>query len=425
MQDRLAIAGGDPIARGLSWPEWPSYDAGTEAALVAALRSRRWAVSWASAGGPSRERQFAEAFAAYNRTDHCVSVDHGSSALVVALEALGVGPGDEVVVPAVTWVAPITAVLRVGALPVIVDVDPRSGCIDVERVREELQSPHVKAVVAVHLACTVADVSTLRELTIQRGVGFVEDCAQAHGAEVAGRCVGTYGDVGAFSFQAGKVLAAGEGGAVITADDDLNARMLELRADSRRYVAVPAEVGEEELEVSGLVMGANYCMSEWSAAVLLDRLGHLDEDHQRRHESATAIEAGLADLPGVGTLSRPAALTRRSVYEYAIQFGADSPLKGHDKSQVAAVLTAELGFPVWQADTPLPRSVYFRPASKARFAWSNEADARARGRDYPGAERYHRSTVLFHHRSLLGGPEHAAAIVSAVAKLYRHAGAIA
>jgi dTDP-4-amino-4,6-dideoxygalactose transaminase len=425
MQDRLAIAGGQPVAEGLSWPAWPSYDAGTETALVAALRSRRWAVSWASAGEPSRERQFAEAFAAYNGTAHCVSVDHGSSALVVALEALGVGPGDEVVVPAVTWVAPITAVLRVGALPVIVDVDPASGCIDVERVRDELGSPRVKAVVAVHLACTVADVSALRQLADDRGIGFIEDCAQAHGAEVTGQRVGTFGDIGAFSFQAGKVLAAGEGGAVITSRPELNARMLELRADSRRYVSAPALAGEEELEVSGLVMGANYCMSEWSAAVLLDRLGHLDEDHRRREEAAAAIEAGLAELPGAGTLARPSTLTKRSVYEYAIQFGVGSPLRDLDKAQVAAALSAELGFPVWQADQPLPRSVYFRPASKARFAWSEDADSRSRGRDYPGAEQYHRSTVLFHHRSLLGGPEHAAAIVAAVDKLYRNAGDLA
>lgn len=149
---------------------------------------------------------------------------------------------------------------------------------------------------------------------------------------MGGRCVGTFGDIGAFSFQAGKVLAAGEGGAVITADDDLNARRLQLRADSRRYVSVPAEAGEEELEVSGLIMGANYCMSEWSAAVLLDRLGHLDKDHRRREECASAIEAGLAELPGVGTLPRPANLTKRSVYEYAIQFGADSPLRNHAKA---------------------------------------------------------------------------------------------
>ena len=419
----LAIAGGVPVGSHLDWPEWPSFDEGTEKSLLGALQSRRWAVSWVSAGEQSHERRFARAFAAYNELPFCVSVDHGSSALVVALEALGIGPGDEVVVPAVTWVAPITAVLRVGAVPVIVDVDPRSGCIAPAAVAAEL-SPRVKAVIVVHLAGTVADIAALSDMTAQRGIALVEDCAQAHGARVDGRCVGTFGNVGTFSFQAGKVWAGGEGGAVITADPDLAARLVELRADSRRYVKGNARRGQEELEVSGLIMGANYCMSEWSAAVLLDRLDHLDDEHARRDASATLIEEGFASLPGVGTLAKPAGLTKRSVYEFAIQFDEDSPLFMVDKARVAAALSAELGFSCWQADAPLPRSVYFRPETKARFAWSVEQDTRARGRSHPGAERFHSSTVLFHHRALLGDPEHAEAIVESVEKLNRHVDAL-
>ena len=249
MGDRLAVAGGTPVGSQLSWPEWPAFDAQTEANLIAALRSRRWAVSWASAGEPSRERRFAEAFAAYNGIPYCVSVDHGSSALVIALEALGVGPGDEVIVPAMTWVAPITAVLRVGALPVIVDVDPRSGCITPDAIEAALEIPGVKAAIAVHLACTIADITTIREITGRHGVALIEDCAQAHGARLGADCVGTFGDIGAFSFQAGKVLTGGEGGAVITADPELHARLVELRADSRRYTRTPALAGEEELEL--------------------------------------------------------------------------------------------------------------------------------------------------------------------------------
>lgn len=420
MQDRLAITGGKAVGGHLSWPEWPRYDEATEASLLAALRSRRWAVSWASAGEPSRERRFADAFAAYNGIPYCVSVDHGSSALVVALEALGVGPGDEVVVPAMTWVAPVTAVLRVGALPVIVDVDPRAGCITPATIDAALTTSRVKAAIVVHLACTVADITGIRDLTSRHRVALIEDCAQAHGARLGGRCVGTFGDIGAFSFQAGKVLTGGEGGAVITADGDLRDRLVELRADSRRYISATARAGEEELEVSGRIMGANYCMSEWSAAVLLDRLEHLDEEHERREECAAAIERGLASIPGVRTLARPEALTKRSVYEFAIQFDEASPLGSVDAARVADALSAELGFPCWQADVPLHRSPYFRPGSKVRFAWTDGADQRARGRTYPGAERYHRSTVLWHHRALLGGPEHAGAIVAAVEKLHRH-----
>lgn len=422
MHDNLALAGGEPVARNLLWPEWPNFDARTEARLAETLRSRRWAVSWASTGEPSRERQFAAAFAAYNEIAHCVSVDHGSSALVVALEALGIGPGDEVIVPAMTWVAPITAVLRVGALPVIADVDPRSGCLTPDTI-EEAMGPAVRAIVVVHLACTVADIVAIRELAGRRGIGLVEDCAQAHGASIDQKKVGTFGDLGAFSFQAGKVLTGGEGGAVITADDHLQMRLEELRADSRRYISRPARRGEEELEISGSIMGANYCMSEWSATVLLDRLDHLDAEHQVREKNAQLVEDGLSAMPGLRTLSAPPGSVTRSIYEFAIQIDEPSPLSRTDTAKVADALSGELGISCWQADIPLPRSPYFHPESKTRFArtWNDDADSRARGRSYPGAEAYHSSTILWHHRALLGTREHAEAILAALAKVERHA----
>ena len=132
------------------------------------------------------------------------------------------------------------------------------------------------------------------------------------------------------------------------------------------------------------------------------------------------LRRGLGNIPGVRALARPNNLTKRSVYEFAIQFDEESPLGSVDATRVAEALSAELGFPCWQADVPLPRSPYFRPGNKARFAWTDEADERSRGRAYPGAELYHRSTILWHHRVLLGGPKHVEAIIAAVEKLYRH-----
>ncbi|MDX6720992.1 MAG: L-glutamine:scyllo-inosose aminotransferase, partial [Solirubrobacteraceae bacterium] len=200
----------DSRAPAPAWPAWPQFDAATERALVGALRAGRWSVSAPSAGSPSLERRFATAFAAYNASPYAVSVDHGSSALVVALEALGVGPGDEVLVPAMTWVASASSVLRCGALPVLLDVDPRSGCIDAATVAAEA-SARTAAVIVVHLACTSAGVEELLAVTDRLGIALVEDCAQCHGARWNGRSLGTFGAVGAFSFQARKVLTAGEG----------------------------------------------------------------------------------------------------------------------------------------------------------------------------------------------------------------------
>ena len=414
----LAILGGPRVRPPHHhWPRWPQYDEATERALLAALRSCRWAVSWPSDGTASRERQFAEQFAAYNKVPYCVSVDHGSSALVVALEALDLGPGDEVIVPVMTWVAPATAVLRVGALPVLVDVDPETGCITPETVRAAI-TPRTKAIICVHLACTVADVDGMLRVAEEHGLALIEDCAQAHGAQWKGRNVGTFGRLGVFSFQAGKVLAGGEGGAVITSDPDLHRRVQLLRADSRRYRDDGIPAGEMELYEDGEVMGCNYCMSELVAGVLSDQLLRLDDQNAHREAMAAELERGLAALGDFGPIPQPEAATRRSVYEYGIRFRpgtfGELPIE-----RVAQAVSAELGMTVWPPDLPLHRSVLFHPHTKRRFGsiWTEDARARAQAASYPGAETYRDTTLIFHHRALLGQAADMADIVAALAKV--------
>nr|CAI59976.1 putative 2-deoxy-scyllo-inosose aminotransferase [Streptomyces tenjimariensis] len=413
----LAILGGTPARDPRPWPAWPQYDEATEQQLIAALRSRRWAVSWPTDGSPSRERRFAEAFARYHQAPHCVSVDHGSSALVVALEALDIGPGDEVIVPVMTWVAPVSAVLRVGALPVVVDVDPETGCMTPEALRAAV-SDRTKAAIVVHLAASVADVDGIRAAVDEAGIKLIEDCAQAHGARWRGRPVGTFGELGAFSFQVGKVLAGGEGGAVITSDPGLYRRVQQLRADSRRYPDEQVPEGGNELVEAGEVMGGNYCMSELTAGVLLDQLPRLDAQHEHREKMALELERGLAELGGFGAIPLPEGADRRSIYEYGIRFRpgtfGDVPVE-----RVAEAVTAELGMDVWPPDLPLHRSVMLHPHTKRRFApvWTEKGRRRALGREYPGAERYRETTLLFHHKALLGEPADMADLVAAVRKV--------
>ncbi|ABD12718.1 putative PLP-dependent enzyme possibly involved in cell wall biogenesis [Frankia casuarinae] len=413
----LALLGGTPVRRDRPWPKWPQYDAASEQALLDALRSRRWAVSWASDGTHACERRFAEAFAAYSDVPYGVSVDHGSSALVVALEALDIGPGDEVVVPTLTWVAPVTAVLRVGALPVLADSDPETGCLTAQSIRDAM-GPRTKAVIVVHLAATVADLPAITALTEDAGIHLIEDCAQAHGARWGDRAVGSFGAIGAFSFQNGKVLAGGEGGAVITADERLYRRAQQLRADSRRYHPGPPVAGTLELVEDGEVMGANYCMSELTAALLLDQLPRLQDQHRHRAKTAADLEQGLARLGGFGPIPVPEQVQLRSIYEYGVRFPAGTfgavPL-----DRVAQALTAELGMTWYPPDAPLHRSVMLRPHTKRRFAaaWTEAARDRAFSRDFGGARRYCETTLLFHHSALLGDSTDADDIVAALAKV--------
>jgi len=414
---RLAVLGGTPVRQGRGWPGWPQYDDATEREVIAAIRSRRWAISWPSDGTRARERRFADEFARYNDVPFCVSVDHGSSALLVALEALDIGPGDEVIVPSMTWVAPATAVLRVGALPVLVDTDDETGCITRETISAGLSS-RTKAVIVVHLGCTVADLDGILQLTGEAGIPLIEDCAQAHGARWRGRPVGSFGAIGAFSFQNGKVLAAGEGGAVITSDEHLYRRAQQLRADSRRYPDTEVPAGQLELVEECEVMGSNYCMSELSAAVLLDQLPRLDAQHRHREKIADELERRLGDLGDFGPIPLPEHADQRSIYEYGIRFRPGT-FGSASAGRVAEALSAELGMPWYPPDPPLHRSTMLQPHTKRRFAalWSEDGRARAVGRDFSGAERFCESTLLCHHSALLGDSSDVDDIVHALEKV--------
>jgi dTDP-4-amino-4,6-dideoxygalactose transaminase len=318
-----------------------------------------------------------------------------------------------------TWVAPATAVLRAGALPVLADVDSQTGCITPEALRAAL-SPRTRAVIVVHLGCTVADIEGIVAVANAVGVHVIEDCAQAHGAEWRGRRVGCFGAAGAFSFQNGKVLAAGEGGAVITSDEKLYSRLQQLRADSRRYPDAPVVAGQEELVREGTIMGANYCMPELSAAILLDRLPRLDDEHERRERTALEIESAIRGLGSFSATPRPLGVTKRSIFRYGLRFEPET-FGGAPIARVAEALTAELGLRIHPPDPPLHRSLLFRPETKRRFAaiWSEEGRRRSMDRDFAGAERFCATTLQFHHGALLGGPDDAGDIAAALHKVQR------
>lgn len=407
----LALLGGPSVRAGRAWHPWPVYDATTETELLAALRAGRWTVSWPGPG-PSLERAFGEEFAAYTGAAWAVAVDHGSGALVVALETLDIGAGDEVLVPAMTWVASATSVLRVGARPILVDVDPVTGCLDIDAVEEAI-TPRTRAIVAVHLGSSVCDLTRLSSIADRHGLALVEDCAQAHGAIWSGRQVGTWGDVGAFSFQTGKVLACGEGGAVVSRRPELFERAQHLRADSRSYRDGERRVDEMELVESGDVTGANMTMSELHAALARDQLRRLDGQHAHREVRACELEQLIA-AEGGGFRTIPVApeVERRSIYEFAIRFEpamfGETPVEA-----IAAAVAAELERPVYPPDMPLHRSVLFRPTTKRSFgsAWV-EGQSR-----FPAAEEFRRTTLLVHHSAFLGDRDDMCDIVAALGKV--------
>lgn len=415
-QQDLAILGGRPVRR-RPWPKWPRADANTERLLLEVLHSERWAISGMYNGRKLYERRFAEAFAAYHDVPFCVPTVNGSAALTMALEALDVGHGDEVLVPGSTWVACASSVLRVGAVPVLVDVEPDTLCLSVDAARRAV-SPRTACIMLVHIACTVADLDAFIVLAEETGIPILEDCSQAHGAVWQGQRVGTFGKIGAFSMQDAKVLTCGEGGAAITSDPQLYDRMQQLRADGRRYSSTPPPIGDIELEKVGTLQGYNWCLSEFHAAILLDRLAHLDEENRIREQNGEHLRALLADIGGVTPLLRHSAIDALTYYKFCVRLDPDA-FGNVNIESVRRALSTELGISLTRVGAPLNNNVLYNPQSSPRVRFTDAMAKRLDPRrfDLPVAFQAHQECLKLHHRVLLANKEDMEEIAAAFVKV--------
>ena len=207
---KLALLGGEPL-RGpdKKWPDWPIFDDTERQALSQVLESGTWF------SGP-RVEAFQEEYAAFQGAKHCIACNSGTAALEIALEALGVGPGDEVIVPPYTFIATASSVARIGAYPVFVDVN-EAWNLDPDLVEQAI-TPRTKAIIPVHFAGCVCDMDRFRAISESHGIPVVEDACHSWGAKWRGKGTGALGACGAFSFQMSKNITAGEGGALLTDD---------------------------------------------------------------------------------------------------------------------------------------------------------------------------------------------------------------
>ncbi|RAU21862.1 erythromycin biosynthesis sensory transduction protein eryC1 [Paramagnetospirillum kuznetsovii] len=230
-------------------------------------------------GAPVAE--FESAFASFLGIGHCIGCGNGTDAIEIALRALGIGPGDEVITAANSFIASSEAITNAGAKVVFVDCDPVTYCLDLSKLRNAI-TPRVKAIIPVHLYGRPAEMPTIMDMARAHGVKVVEDCAQAHGAKLDGRMVGTFGDVGCFSFYPGKNLGAyGDAGAMVTSDPSLAAKM--------RMWANHGRMSKYDHQFEGV----NSRLDGLQAAVLTVKLGHLDAWTQGRRRAAADYAQGL------------------------------------------------------------------------------------------------------------------------------------
>lgn len=319
----LAIFGGEPL-RKKGFSPWPQYTQADIDRVVRQVESRHW-------GGfplPGKvSGQFAQDFAHMHGAEYGLCLANGTVALVVALQAAGIGFGDEVIVPAYTWDGTATAVLQVGAVPVFADVDPDTYCLSVESARA-LITPRTKALLPVHLAMRFADMDALGKLAKEHNLLIIEDCAHAHGGAYQGQGAGSMGDVGCFSMQESKLMTSGEGGICITNRLDIYEAMQTIVNCGR--ASLTDQYGLRRL-------GCNYRMTELQACLLVGQLERLPELRDKRAVQARLLSQLLGKIDGVRPLPPQEGITSGTHYCYVFQYRPDGGPAPHRDLFVAAL----------------------------------------------------------------------------------------
>lgn len=340
---QLAIQGGPPV-RTQPYPEWPVYDERDIAAVTQVIRSGRWG-GYPYPGPYTAE--FARRFAELQGGGYAVPMANGTVTMEVALRAAGIGWGDEVIVPAYTFQATAAAPMAAGAIPVIVDIDPQTYCID-PRLVEAAITPRTRAIIPVHLGAQMADMDAIMEIAARHNLVVIEDCAHAHGARWRGKGAGTIGDFGSFSLQSSKTLTTGEGGVLLCRTPELAARAASIIDCGRPH--------DEEERL--FTMGTNYRMTELQAALGVVACERFPEQARQREAMADYLEESLSEVPGVRLLRRDPRHTTRSFYRYI--FAIDPQVFGAGHDVVCMALAAE-GIPCWVGYEAMHHYELFQP----------------------------------------------------------------
>jgi dTDP-4-amino-4,6-dideoxygalactose transaminase len=359
--------------------------------------------------GP-KAAEFEARFAEYQGAAYGVLMANGTITMEVALKALGIGWGDEVIVPALTFAATAYAPMAAGALPVIVDVTPETWTIDPGLVEAAI-TPRTKAVIPVHLGQQMADMDRIMDIAKRHSLAVVEDCAHAHGQRWNGKGAGCIGEFGSFSHQSSKILTAGEGGSLLTQDERL-ARLAHSIVDCGR----PKDPEEKEY-----TFGANYRLGELHAALLVAQMDRFEGQRAEREVAARIFEELAPQVPGVRIMPHDERIDRWSFYNYIFAIDPEA-FAGVTNEVVAAALEAE-GIPAEVQYPPMSRYDLFQP-SLSRLPVAVEFAERLdpSTMQFPVAEAAGlRESIYLQENSFRAGREGTLAVVEALAKVQEHA----
>jgi dTDP-4-amino-4,6-dideoxygalactose transaminase len=406
---KLAITGGKPVRRKPFTP-WPIYTEREKQGLLKVLKSRNWG------GYPFPNKladAFAQKFARYHGAKYGLAVVNGTVAIEVALRAISIEPGDEVIVPAYTWEGTVGPVLLLNAVPVFVDVDPDTYCLDSKLIVRAL-TPKTRAILPVHLAMSFADMDDITRIAQAHNLAVVEDCAHAHGGKWRNKGAGAGGDIGCFSFQSSKLMTAGEGGGIITSS-------LEYYERAQSYVNCGRASATDKF--GHRLIGFNYRITEFQAAILDAQLQRLPQQAKVRQANMNHFGKRLRGTPGLGFLKRDPRNTRVAAYQYVFKYLPES-FQGLPRSAFLGALQME-GIPCdGLFYEPVYRSALFPldPGEYPALSWGRPEPLELRNLYHcPVSERaaYEEAVWLPHHL-FLGSKRDTDDIADAVLKVCEH-----
>ncbi|MFF1606402.1 3-amino-5-hydroxybenzoate synthase [Amycolatopsis sp. NPDC058278] len=379
------------------FPAWPQYDDAERDGLVRALEQGQW---WRMGG--DEVNSFEREFAAHHGAAHALAVTNGTHALELALQVMGVGPGTEVIVPAFTFISSSQAAQRLGAVTVPVDVDAATYNLDPEAVAAAV-TPRTKVIMPVHMAGLMADMDALAKISANTGVPLLQDAAHAHGARWQGKRVGELDSIATFSFQNGKLMTAGEGGAVVFPEG-------ETEKYETAFLRHSCGRPRDDRRYFHKIAGSNMRLNEFSASVLRAQLARLDEQIAVRDERWTLLSRLLGEIDGVVPQGGDVRADRNSHYMAMFRV----PGLPEDRRNALVDRLVEAGLPAFAAF----RAIYRTDAFWELGAPDESVDAIAKR--CPNTDAISSDCVWLHHRVLLAGePElHATAeiIADAVAR---------
>jgi len=402
----LAILGGDPV-RKKNWPEWPQWDRDAEDEIISVLRSGDW-----FRGRGTKVDEFEKKYAEMMGAKRCLATSSGTTALLVALHVLGVNAGDEVLVAPYTFIATYNVVFLSHALPVFVDTDQETFCMNPDKIEERI-TERTKAILPVHILGLPADMDRINAIAKKHNLVVIEDACQAWLAEYQHKKCGTIGDLGCFSFQNSKHLPSGEGGAVIGNSDELLDKCHSFHNCGRPY-------GSVKKTSNYPTRGSNRRMQQFQAVILMSQMKRLQKDADTRLENALYLTSKIKDIPGIIPYKLSNGATRSAYHLYPFRYKKEL-FNNLPRKKFLAALKAE-GIPCAGGYGPQNKDGLIEEALTSRGyqrLFSKERLKKYRDENHlPNNDQLCQEAVWLFQNMLLGTKQDMDDIANAIVKVY-------